>query len=120
MSVFKKNTGEVGEKLAERFLRKAKFKILDRNLKNHLGEIDILARQKNDIVIVEVKTKSTKSFGEGYEMVNYFKKKKLISLARELQKEYSGKTIRIDVVSVDLSENKPIIKHFINAVEDYD
>jgi len=118
MSLFKKSTGAYGEKLAEKYLRHEGYKIISKNLKNYLGEIDILASKKNDIVIVEVKTKSTASFGEGYEMVNYFKKKKLVTLARDLQKEYSGKTIRIDIVSVDLSKNKPEIKHFVNAVED--
>lgn len=104
--------------MATKFLKRNGFKILARNYKTALGEIDILARQKNDIVVVEVKTKSTASFGQGYEMVNYFKKKKLLTLARELQKEYSGKTIRIDVISIDLIQEKPEIKHFRNAVED--
>jgi len=114
----RKTTGQLGEDLAVKFLKKNRFKILGRNINNYLGEIDILARQKDDIVIIEVKTKSTKSFGQGYEMVNYFKKKKLLTLARELQKEYSGKTIRIDIVSIDLTEEPAIIKHFVNAVED--
>ena len=122
MNFTKKTTGELGEELAVKFLKKNRYKILEQNKENHLGEIDILARTpgilKNDIVIVEVKTKSTDSFGEGYEMVNYFKRKKLLSLARELQKEYPAKTIRIDIISVDLSEEKPEIKHFVNAVEE--
>ncbi len=118
MSIIKKSTGDLGEDLALKFLKKNGFKIIAKNYTTSFGEIDILARQKSDIVIVEVKTKSTKNFGEGYEMVNYFKKKKLLSLARNLQKEYPGKTIRIDIVSVDLSEDKSEIKHFINAVED--
>lgn len=118
MSENKKTTGKLGEDLAVKFLKKNRFKILGRNLSNHIGEIDILARQKDDIVIVEVKTKSTRSFGEGFEMVNYFKRKKLLTLARELQKEYSGKTIRIDIVSIDLTEEPAGIKHFVNAVEE--
>ncbi len=122
MNFTKKTTGELGEDLAVQFLKKNRYKILEQNKENHLGEIDILARTpgilKNDIVIVEVKTKSTKNFGQGYEMVNYFKKRKLITLARELQKEYPSKTIRIDIISVDLSQEKPEIKHFISAVED--
>lgn len=118
MSIFKKTTGELGERLAEKYLKRNGFKILKRNLKNYFGEIDILAKQKDDIVIIEVKTKTGRSFGEGFEMVNYFKKRKLLTLAKELQKEYSSKTIRIDIVSVDLSEEKPQIKHFVNAVEE--
>ncbi len=118
MSFLRQNTGNLGEDLAAKFLKKNGFKILERNFKTNLGEIDILARQKNDIVVVEVKTKSTSSFGEGYEMVNYFKKKKLLTLAKNLQKNYPGKIIRIDVVSIDLSDKEPIIKHFVSAIED--
>jgi putative endonuclease len=116
--MFRKTTGQVGEDLAAKYLRRQGFKILKKNLRNHLGEIDILAKEKSDIVIIEVKTKSTGSFGEGWEMVNYFKKLKLLQLAKELQKEYSSITIRIDVISIDLSKDKPEIKHFKNAVQD--
>lgn len=118
MNTIKKSTGNLGEDLAEKFLKKLKYKVLSRNKTNRLGEIDILAKDKNDIVIVEVKTKSTDEFGRGYEMVNYFKKNKLLTLARELQKEYPDKTIRIDVISVDLSKEKAEIEHFKNAVEE--
>lgn len=114
----RKTTGQSGEDLAAKFLKKNGYKILERNLSTNLGEIDLLARHKNDIVVVEVKTKSTSRFGEGYEMVNYFKKKKLLSLARQIGAQYPGKTVRIDVISVDLSFEKPKINHYINAVED--
>jgi putative endonuclease len=114
----KKQIGSFGEDLAAKFLRRHGFKILKRNLTSKIGEIDILARQKDVIVIVEVKTKSSQEFGEGFEMVNYFKQKKLLSLAKSLQTKYPDRTIRIDVISVNTSVNPPEIKHFENAVED--
>jgi len=114
----KKISGNLGEDLAARYLRKNGFKILKRNFQNKIGEIDILARNKSDIVIVEVKTKSGSDFGEGYEMVNYFKRKKLLQLAKSLQINYPKATIRIDVVSVGLNQDPPEIKHFKSAVED--
>ncbi len=114
----KKESGNIGEDLAEKYLRQKRFKILKRNLTTKIGEIDILARDKSDIVVVEVKTKSGSDFGEGFEMVNYFKRRKLLQLAKMLQKDYSRATIRIDVVSVDLSQNPPEIKYFKSAVED--
>jgi len=118
MAYFKKESGNYGEHLAARFLKKSGYKILDCNQTSRIGEIDILASQKNDIVIVEVKTKSGSEFGQGYEMVNYFKKKKLLLLAKSLQTKYPNSVIRIDVVSVNLSQNPPEIKHFISAVQD--
>jgi putative endonuclease len=113
-----KDSGKLGEDLAVKFLRKNRFKILKRNFTSKIGEIDILARQRKDIVLVEVKAKTGSAFGEGYEMVNYFKKKKLLQLAKTLQTKYPNRVIRIDVVSVDLSQNPPEIKHFKSAVED--
>lgn len=118
MAYFKKESGNLGEDLAEKFLRRKRFRILKRNFETKIGEIDILARDKSDIVVVEVKTKSGSEFGEGFEMVNYFKRKKLLQLAKMLQKDYARATIRIDVVSVDLSQDPPEIKYFKSAVED--
>jgi len=114
----KKISGNLGESLAEKFLRQKRFKIIRRNFTTKIGEIDILARDKSDIVVVEVKTKSGSEFGEGFEMVNYFKRKKLLQLAKYLQKDYARATIRIDVVSVDLSQDPAEIKYFKSAVED--
>ena len=114
----KKISGNLGESLAAKYLRKKRFKILKRNLTSKIGEIDILARDKSDIVIIEVKTKSGEMYGEGYEMVNYFKRRKLLQLAKSLELSYPNQTIRIDVVSVDLSQSPPEISHFVNAVEE--
>ena len=113
------DTGQIGEELAAKYLKKSGYKIIGRNVINNIGEIDILARQKDAIVIVEVKTKSTDQFGEGHEMVNFYKRKKLVQLAKSLQIKYPEKVIRIDVISVGLSVEKPEITHFENAVEEF-
>ena len=118
MAYFKKQTGNLGEDIAAKYLKKNRYKLLSRNLILPIGEIDILARQKDVIVIVEVKTKSGLEFGEGFEMVNYFKQKKLLSLAKLVQTKYPDMTVRIDIISVNTSQNPPEIKHFENAVED--
>jgi putative endonuclease len=113
-----KETGNYGEELATKFLKKSGYKIIGRNVVNKLGEIDILARKKDMIVVVEVKTKSTKQFGEGFEMVNYYKRQKLLLLAKTLHIKYPKSVIRIDVISVDLSGENPKIDHFESAVEE--
>lgn len=118
MTFERKSTGNYGEDLAANYLKKRGFRIIERNFKTKLGEIDILARQKSDIVIVEVKTKSGSNFGEGFEMVNFRKRRKLLLLAKSLQQKYSNHTIRIDVVSIDMSKTPPEIRHFENAVEE--
>jgi len=121
MSIINRATREIGndaEEIIRVFLKKHGYKIIGTNLNFGFGEIDILARNKSDIVVVEVKAKSTREFGAGFEMVNFYKQKKLLMLAKNLQKKYPKATIRIDVVSVDLSLSPPEIKHFINAVEE--
>lgn len=81
-----------------------------------MGEIDILAQDSGDVVLVEVKTKTSLKFGHPAEMVNFFKQKKLRQLARFVLMEYPRKTVRIDVVAVDMTTTPPRIDYFKNAV----
>lgn len=118
MSKYKKQTGNLGEDLTANFLKKHGYKIISRNLTNKIGEIDILAQKRKVIVLVEVKTKSTDRFGAGYEMVNFYKTKKLLNLAKSLQIRYPKSVVRIDIISVDLSSDPPQIEHFENAIEE--
>lgn len=118
MPYFKKETGNLGERLAERFLRSKGYRIIGRNVSSKVGEIDILAQQKDAIVIIEVKTKSTDMFGKGYEMIDAHKRSKLIYLAKQVQSKYPDVTIRIDVISVSTESKTPEITHYENAVED--
>ena len=116
VSFFAKNLGKTGEDLACDYLISKGFKILGRNIKLKMGEIDILAEDGEDIVLVEVKTKTSNAFGEPVEEVDYFKKKKLWQLARALNQKYSEKNIRIDVISVKVGDRAEI-EHIENAVE---
>ncbi len=134
MTFKRKSTGKYGEDLAVKYLKKSGYKIIERNYKTKIGEIDILAadfrrhpeqrrrmnlfRRRPTIIIAEVKTKSGRELGEGYEMVNYFKRRKLLQLAKLLQIEYPESVVRIDIISVDTSVEPPEIKHFENAVEE--
>jgi len=111
-----KSTGNEGEELATDFLVKNKYEILGRNINFKVGEVDILAQDKNSIVIVEVKTVRGAGFGLAQELVRYKKQKKLKLLARTLCQKFPDKTIRIDVIGVDFSDGEPKIEHIINAV----
>jgi putative endonuclease len=115
MSFLRKQLGASGEDLAEKFLKKKGFKILGRNIRLKVGEIDILAEEGGDLVMVEVKTKTTRSFGKPYEEVDYFKQKKLHQLARALNQQYPHKNLRIDVVSVQI-EKEIKVEHLKGAV----
>lgn len=112
-----KSTGNEGEDIAAQYLEDKGYKIIDRNVVLPYGEIDILARQKNSIIIVEVKTVRGAGFGTAQDLVRFKKQNKLRLLARGIVQQYPSKTVRIDVVGVDLTESPPVIEHIESAVE---
>lgn len=114
----RKKLGADGENLAKNFLLLRRYKPMGQNVRTKIGEIDLLMQDKNDIVIVEVKTKTGTNFGSGAEMVGYHKRQKLIRLAQELSQLHPNRQIRIDVVEIDASRQPMTINHIINAVED--
>jgi len=86
-----KELGDLGEKIAAKYLKKQGYKILDRNFRyKKFGEIDIIAKKKNtkDVVFIEVKTRHKRKFKEisnNYapeDNITYFKQKQLIKLAK--------------------------------------
>ncbi len=106
--------GNIGEDQALQYLKNKGYVLIGRNLRLFCGEIDLLMRDKKDLVIVEVKTKSSKDFGLAADMITYKKKRKLLQLAKALWQKFPKKKIRIDVVALD--EEK--IAHIISAVEE--
>ena len=65
-----------GEKAAEKYLKDKNYKIIDTNFRTRFGEVDIIAKDGEFIVFVEVKTRGEKSFGNPMEAVNYDKQRK--------------------------------------------
>jgi len=111
-----KKTGDVGERLAAEYLIGIGYKILDTNYNMFCGEIDILAKDKKSIVLVEVKTVRGENFGPAKGYVTRKKQQKLMILVKALEQEYQKSTIRIDVIGVHMHDNPPRIEHLINAV----
>lgn len=101
--------GRHGEDLAARHLVGAGFEILARNWRCELGEIDIVARDRNSLVIVEVKTRRTTAFGTPAEAITPRKADKLRELALAwLQRHPAGGAgLRFDVVSIVVPRNGP-------------
>lgn len=96
--------GKIGEEIAAIFLKQKGYKLLGMNINTPFGEIDIVARDKNTTVFVEVKTRSTCSLGPPFLNVTKSKEKRLIKNALCYLKKY-GRVYsdwRIDVVSVKL------------------
>lgn len=116
MSKDRKQLGASGEDLALEYLRKKGYFLVGRNLSFKFGEIDLLMKDHQTLVIIEVKTKSNSRFGLPQEEVDYHKKHKLVLLARAVSQKFPDWKIRIDVVAID--ESIDLIDHVINAVEE--
>jgi Holliday junction resolvase-like predicted endonuclease len=109
-----KRIGWMGEKLAALYLKGKGLEILEmnRNCPPH-GEIDIIARNHDEIVFVEVKTAFKTNPDSLDEKVDKDKLKKISHAIYQYQKETEQiDDIRIDCISVILQKKKPIIKHF--------
>jgi len=106
--------GAIGEFNASEYLKNKKYKILEQNYKNRLGEIDIIAKYKNYIVFVEVKSRSTLQFGRPSEGVDRRKQQKLRSVANLylIQHKIMDSACRFDVIEVI---GKTEINHIENA-----
>ncbi len=110
--------GIKGEDLAVEFLKKKGYKILSRNYKTPLGEIDIVAEDRETLVFVEVKTRADNSFGLPFEAVNRKKREKLRRVALYYLKNCCKKDLhsRFDVLSIQAG-SKNEIEHIIDAFE---
>ena len=110
--------GRFGEELAARHLQDAGLEILDRNWRCAEGEIDIVARDGDTLVVIEVKTRSGAAFGDPAEAVIAAKAARLRRLAlRWLAANGIGwSDLRFDVVTVlRRREGDPLVRHLRGA-----
>ena len=112
--------GQSSERLAEQFLVSKGYRIVERNLRTSLGELDLVAEDGNVLVFVEVKGRTTEAFGGARLAVDQRKQHKLIQLASQYlaQRHLSDKACRFDVVLVQGdSLPKGKVEHLENAFE---
>ncbi len=107
--------GVVGEDLAHRFLRERKFVIVSRNFRPRAGagEIDIIARDGEKLVFVEVKTRANDNVGFPDRAVGPQKRRTLERAARDYARRTDTDWLdtRFDIVTIVLS-TPPVIEHF--------
>lgn len=121
--LFPAGPGPRGERAAERFLRRQGYKVLARNLRTKLGEIDLLmlSPDRRYAVLVEVKASENRSSVVLPEhRVGGAKQLKLTALAYKLKQQHKldGLGLRFDVVGVDLRDGKkPEVRHYVGAFE---
>jgi putative endonuclease len=118
----RRDTGILGEKLAKEFLKKRGYRIRETNYRCHEGEIDIVARDKDCLVFVEVRTKTSLEFGHPEESITSAKRQRMRATAYQYCQNHHDlpPQWRIDVVAIELDSNgKPSRLELIeNAVDD--
>ena len=113
------NLGKYGEDIAAGHLREKGFKIISRNYKDKFGEIDIIARDSETVVFVEVKTRRSYNFGTPEEAVTNAKQRQIIRLARKYLVQYRllDEPVRFDVIAIIIKADAPEITHLVSAFD---
>ena len=111
--------GRFGEELAKERLKKLGYRILETNYRCSLGEIDVVAKDGDVLVFVEIKTRKDRSLGEAKEAVHKRKQGQLsrVALAYLKSNHLLGSKARFDVVAIGVSRGKEEIEIVKNAFE---
>lgn len=108
--------GKQGEEIAVKYLMDKGYEILERNWRNRHQEIDIIAKDGKELVIVEVKTRKSNNYGEPDLAVNKQKQRLLIYAANAyLFRNKLDIDTRFDIISIIVSNDKPVIDHIEDA-----
>lgn len=116
MKMNNRRTGFLAENLAIEELKAKGYQILGNNFSNRFGEIDIIARDRDTLVFVEVKAKRGAEFGLPEEMISPYKLRRVKNMATIYMK---GENLpcRIDVVAILLSPTDDLVRltHYENV-----
>jgi putative endonuclease len=117
MKDVRRQMGAAGEDLAAAALKKQGYKILERNWRSPLGEVDLIAKHGRFLVLVEVKTRRTLNFGGPREAVSPAKQARLRRLAEYYirEKRLQEMPVRFDVVGIIMAETGPQVEVISNA-----
>jgi len=113
-----KPLGRKGENLAASYLRNLGWEILERNYRTRLGEIDLVCRDRDSIVFVEVKTRTETDFARPDQSVTQHKQAKLRRLVEEYLVKHGQESadVRCDVLGVMLKGRRPEFDHIVGAL----
>ena len=101
MEKYRQTIGKLGEKKAQNYLKRRGYQILETNYRTKAGEIDIIAKEKDCIVFVEVKTRTSEEYGAPAEAVSFYKQQHMIKSAQYYLVRHGGECeCRFDVIEV--------------------
>ena len=110
-----KKTGTAYEIIAADYLKQQGVQIIEMNYRISRGEIDIIGKEKDTLIFIEVKYRKNASYGHPWEAISVEKQKRICYVAKQYLMKYRWKwQIRFDVISICGSE----IAWFQNAFYD--
>lgn len=114
--------GKWGEGVAGRFLQEKGYRLLDTNYRCRWGEVDIVAREGDQLVFVEVRTRRSVQYGTPEESVTAAKARRLVATAQDYlrQRGQEGVEWRIDLIAINLDGDRRVqeIAHIRHAVQE--
>ncbi len=111
--------GAWGEALAADYLKKKRYQILSMGYRSRYGEIDLVVKNKKQIVFVEVKLRKSASFAEAHEYVNAAKQRRLITTASFfLSQNPTDLPVRFDVIEIYAPDGTQTVNPEIRHMED--
>jgi putative endonuclease len=115
----RQSLGKCGEDLACAELERRGYAILARRYRTRFGEIDIVARDGETMVFVEVKARDGERFGAGAEAVTAWKQRRIAGMALDYvaRHRWHDRPCRFDVVAIDVSAKPPLVEVYVNAFE---
>ncbi len=115
----RKSLGKTGEDIAERYLKRQGYAVVERNFRCPLGEIDLIAVNKQAVVFVEVKTRRVDTSGAPLESVNAVKQRRLKRAALHYLNKHRlhDRDVQFDVVGISLGSNPPAVRHVRHAFD---
>lgn len=116
MKKFNLETGKLGENIAKNYLQEKGYEILEQNYRNKYAEIDIVAKEKDVMVFVEVKTRIGEQFGTPEDSLNKNKMSRLFRNANMYSARKGFSSYRIDAICIVLDEERQVqrINHYQN------
>ena len=114
---YKQEIGKYGEDSVAKYLSEKRYKIINRNFRCKNGEIDIIAKDKDEIVFIEVKTRTNLEYGLPAEAVDKNKKNHIRKVAEYFiyKNDMINNYCRFDVIEVFITNDKYEIIHLKNV-----
>ncbi|MCP3930910.1 MAG: YraN family protein [Bacteroidetes bacterium] len=110
-------TGKKGEQLAREYLEKKGYRILETNWRHSRAEIDIIAKEEEVLVFIEVKTRSYDTLGKPEEFVTPHKEQLMVKAASVyMEKINHDWEIRFDIIAIIIPDKgEPVLQHIEDA-----